>query len=195
MTTPLQAKAEAVIYSNICAEEINLEGLGLESFDDILPALAQCSNLRTLKLARNKITSLPESLTQLAGLEYLDLAGNPIEGLNFSGIAGLANLKQLYINLPDFLMDVYKEDIIMTLESLEIFNGNPVRKLNQTSESPGGEGGGDEETTDKGPTVGSPTSAPPCADVAVRSPLANLNRSKPATFLKASGSIWFQWLL
>ena len=125
MTTPLQAKAEAVIYSNICAEEINLEGLGLESFDDILPALAQCSNLRTLKLARNKITSLPESLTQLAGLEYLDLAGNPIAGLNsvIRGLFCLSGLKHLYIDLP---YESDEDEIIVSLHSLESFNGTPL---------------------------------------------------------------------
>ena len=125
MSTPLQAKAEAVIYSNSRSAEINLEGLGLESFDDILPALSQCSNLRTLKLARNKITSLPENMTALAGLQHLDLAGNPIAGLNsvIRGLFCLTNLKHLYIDLP---YESDEDEIIVSLHSLESFNGTPL---------------------------------------------------------------------
>lgn len=118
-------KAERVILSNPRAEEVNLEGLGLESIQPLLSSLGQLSRLRKLKLARNKLSALPEDLSALRQLEFLDISANPISGLNsvIRGLFCLSNLKHLYVDLP---FETDEDEIIVSLHSLESFNGTPL---------------------------------------------------------------------
>ena len=119
------AKAEKIINSNLRAEEVVLDSLGLDNLAPLLPALSQLTRLRKLRLARNNMTSLPEDLTALRSLEYLDISGNPITGLNAAirGLFCLTNLKHLFIDLP---FEGDEEEIIVSLHSLESFNGTPL---------------------------------------------------------------------
>lgn len=132
------AKAEAIIHGNLRADEVVLNALGIDKLDPLLPHLAQLTRLRKLKLAKNNLTALPDDLTALRNLEYLDLSGNRISGLNavIRGLLCLTNLKHLFVDLP---YETDEDEIIVSLHSLESFNGTP---LTETFEDGGGDAGG-----------------------------------------------------
>jgi hypothetical protein len=119
------AKAEAIINSNPRAEEVNLDGLGLDDLAPLLQPLSQLTRLRKLKIARNRMTSLPEDLSAIRTVENLDVSGNPVSGLNavIRGLFTLPNLRHLHIDLP---FETDEDEIIVSLHSLESFNGTPL---------------------------------------------------------------------
>lgn len=118
-------KAERLIAANTRAEELNLEGLGLEDLKPIVASLGQMTRLRRLKLARNKLSGLPEDLTNVRNVEFLDLSGNPIAGLSaiVHGLYCLTNLKHLYV---DTVTPDEEETIIAEIASLLSINGTPL---------------------------------------------------------------------
>eukprot|EP00759_Apiculatamorpha_spiralis_P032820 PhF_6_TR34175/c0_g1_i1/m.50008 len=119
------ARLEQLVQSNPRAEELSLEGQGIDSLIPLMPLLSQMGRLKRLKLAGNHLTSLPEDMSSLRNLDYLDVSANPISGLNavIRGLFCLSNLKHLYIDLP---LETDEDEIIVSLTSLESFNGTPL---------------------------------------------------------------------
>ena len=60
------------------AGRLDLSELGLTSLPE---SLGKLSGLQTLYLSGNQLTSLPESLGKLSGLQKLDLSGNQLTSL------------------------------------------------------------------------------------------------------------------
>ena len=118
-------KAERIIAANTRSEELNLEGLGIEDLKPLIPVLSQMTRLRRLKLGRNKLSGLPEDLTCVRSVEFLDLSGNPIAGLSaiVHGLYCLTNLKHIYV---DTVTPDEEETIIAEMASLISINGTPL---------------------------------------------------------------------
>jgi hypothetical protein len=129
------AKAEAIIQSNLRSEDINLSELGLESIQPLLPSLARVTRLRKLNLSHNRITTLPEDLSDIQNCQIFDLAGNPVSGLHgvIRGLLCLRQLKHLYIDLP---YEADEDEIIVTLPTLESFNGTSLTEAFDDNQSP-----------------------------------------------------------
>ncbi|ORC89575.1 putative structural maintenance of chromosome (SMC) family protein [Trypanosoma theileri] len=119
------ARAEGIIHANPRASTVDLSGLGLDTLLPLFPLLAVMPRLKSLKLARNKLTSLPNDLSVIRQLEYLDISENPINGLDsiMSGLSTLVVLKHLYVDLS---YESEEDEIIISLQSLESFNGTSL---------------------------------------------------------------------
>lgn len=137
-------RAERILTQSTRADEVNLEGIGLDSLSPLLPLFAQMTRLRHLKLGRNQLTSLPDDLTVLKNLESLDLSGNPVSGLNavLRGLLCMPQLKHLSVDLP---FESEEDEVIVTLQSLESFNGTSLT-----------DGAGDDEGTNAAPHAAVP---------------------------------------
>jgi Ca2+-binding EF-hand superfamily protein len=129
------AKAEAIINGNPRAEEVNLDGLGLDDLSPLLEPLSQLTRLRKLKIAKNRLAALPEDLSAIRTVETLDMAGNPVSGLNavIRGLFTLPNLRHLHIDLP---FETDEDEIIVSLHSLESFNGTPLTDTFDNDDGP-----------------------------------------------------------
>ncbi|KAH9599531.1 Leucine-rich repeat [Trypanosoma melophagium] len=119
------ARAEGIIHADPRASTVDLAGLGLDALQPLLPLLAVMPRLKSLKLACNKLTALPNDLSLIRQLEYLDISENPINGLDsvMSGLSSLVVLKHLYVDLP---YESEEDEIIISLQSLESFNGTSL---------------------------------------------------------------------
>ncbi|EKF31050.1 hypothetical protein MOQ_005121 [Trypanosoma cruzi marinkellei] len=122
------ARAESIINADLGAVEVNLEGVGLESLEPVLPLLSRLPRLKALRLARNNLTGLPNDLTGICQLEYMDLSANPITGAStiLQGLSGLAILKHLYVDLP---CESEEDEVIVAVQSLESFNGTSLTEV------------------------------------------------------------------
>ena len=86
--------------------ELHLTGLFLTAVPPSLASLHGMNNLKELYLAHNKLSTLPEHVTQLSSLEKLDLTSNVLAELP-PAIGSLARLKSLHLSrnrlqrLPD----------------------------------------------------------------------------------------------
>ncbi|EAN99004.1 hypothetical protein, conserved [Trypanosoma cruzi] len=122
------ARAESIVNADLGAVEVNLEGVGLESLEPVLPLLSRLPRLKALRLARNKLTGLPNDLTGICQLEYLDLSANPITGAStiMQGLSGLAILRHLYVDLP---CESEEDEVIVAVQSLESFNGTSLTEV------------------------------------------------------------------
>eukprot|EP01006_Ploeotia_vitrea_P024285 TRINITY_DN57056_c0_g1_i1.p1 TRINITY_DN57056_c0_g1~~TRINITY_DN57056_c0_g1_i1.p1 ORF type:complete len:843 (-),score=72.21 TRINITY_DN57056_c0_g1_i1:130-2658(-) len=118
-------RLQQVVRTTPHIEELSLSELGVTDLDPLLPYLCQLPNLRILKMANNGLTSLPDDLSGLRNLVYLDVSANPIGGLSnvVQGLLSLKGLKHLYIDFP-FEMD--EDEAIIALQSLESFNGTTL---------------------------------------------------------------------
>jgi hypothetical protein len=130
-------RAERILSQNTRTDEANLEGLGLTTIAPLLPMFAQMTRLRRLRLGRNALTSLPEDLSVLRNVETLDLAGNPIAGLSsvLRGLQCIPNLKHLHVDLP---FESEEDEVIVTLSSLESFNGTSLTDADDAAAPPSG---------------------------------------------------------
>ncbi|KEG13207.1 putative structural maintenance of chromosome (SMC) family protein [Trypanosoma grayi] len=119
------ARAEGIINADLLAAEVNLESLGLDSLEPVLPLLANMPRLKALKLAHNKLTGLPCDLSSIRQLEYLDISANPITGLStiVRGLYSLVILRHLYVDLP---FENEEDEVIVSLHSLQSFNGTSL---------------------------------------------------------------------
>jgi hypothetical protein len=138
-------RAEKLITQNTRAEELTLENMGLDSIAPLLPLLSQMTRLRRLKLGKNSIAGLPDDLSSIRQVEYLDISGNPVAGLNavIKGLYSMPNLKHLFIDLQ---FESEEDEVIVSLQSLESFNGTPLTE-NYDGHDGGGGGGGAAESS------------------------------------------------
>ena len=109
-------------------EMINLEFRQIVNLEEVLPNIATYKDIRKLSLHGNRLTSLPENLSQISQIEYLDISGNlfigPIERI-ISSLNTLPNLKELVITLNSPEEELR---IIKGLQSLDIINGTRILK-------------------------------------------------------------------
>ncbi|KAJ9457554.1 putative structural maintenance of chromosome (SMC) family protein [Diplonema papillatum] len=118
-------KLEKLLLVNPNVEEVSLNNEGIDDLLPLVPLLSKMPNLKVLKLANNNIQKLPEDLSSLRSVQYLDISHNPIPGLGsiFRGLFSLNGLKHLYVDMP---YETDEEEIIVSLTSLESFNGTPL---------------------------------------------------------------------
>eukprot|EP01063_Lacrimia_lanifica_P005883 TRINITY_DN13544_c0_g1_i1.p1 TRINITY_DN13544_c0_g1~~TRINITY_DN13544_c0_g1_i1.p1 ORF type:complete len:715 (+),score=385.54 TRINITY_DN13544_c0_g1_i1:85-2229(+) len=118
-------KLEKMLQVNHLREEVVLNNEGIDDLQQLMPLLGRMTHLKVLKLANNNIQKLPEDLSALRTLEYLDISHNPIPGLSavIRGLFSLNSLKHLYVDLP---YETDEDEIIVSLTSLESFNGTPL---------------------------------------------------------------------
>eukprot|EP01064_Diplonema_japonicum_P017936 TRINITY_DN2643_c0_g1_i1.p1 TRINITY_DN2643_c0_g1~~TRINITY_DN2643_c0_g1_i1.p1 ORF type:complete len:767 (+),score=265.50 TRINITY_DN2643_c0_g1_i1:80-2302(+) len=137
-------KLEKLLLVNPNVEEVVLSNEGLDDLLPLVPLLSRMTHLKVLKLNNNNIQKLPEDLSALRSLEYLDISHNPIPGLGavIRGLFSLNSLKHLYVDLP---YETDEDEIIVSLTSLESFNGTPLTDNGddelddvEERESPGG---------------------------------------------------------
>lgn len=98
-------------------EELDLSGLGIRD----IGALADCRNLKWLKLENNAVTDL-QALMNLPSLATLDLSGNQISDLR--PLMGISTLRSLDVS-DNQLMDTAAAGAISGLTSLDL-SGNPL---------------------------------------------------------------------
>lgn len=120
----IKKNLNTLLEQNPATNEINLETCSLTSLNPILPLLTRFKNLKVLRLQNNELTELPPDLSGLSTVQYLDLTQNKFSDLEkvMSGLFSLKNLKHLFIDLSD----EDEDEIIITLTSLESFNGTPL---------------------------------------------------------------------
>eukprot|EP01059_Diplonema_ambulator_P005993 TRINITY_DN15773_c0_g1_i1.p1 TRINITY_DN15773_c0_g1~~TRINITY_DN15773_c0_g1_i1.p1 ORF type:complete len:738 (+),score=258.44 TRINITY_DN15773_c0_g1_i1:43-2256(+) len=137
-------KLEKLLLVNPNVEEVVLSNEGLDDLLPLVPLLSKMPHLKKLKLNNNNIQKLPEDLSALRALEFLDISHNPIPGLGavIRGLFSLNSLKHLYVDLP---YETDEDEIIVSLTSLESFNGTPLTDHGdddlvdlEERESPGG---------------------------------------------------------
>jgi hypothetical protein len=109
------------LNQGINAEYVSLQHYGIS---DLVPYVAQLSllrNMKTLNVAHNKITRLPEDLSSLEKLENLDLSHNPIASAAavIRGLFSLKKLRHLKVTLPEDEED----QIVAALGHLSTLNG------------------------------------------------------------------------
>ena len=109
------------LTQGIQAEYVSLQHYGLTDLVPYVAQLALLRNMKTLNLAHNKITRLPEDLSSLEKVENLDLSHNPIASAAavIRGLFSLKKLKHLKIALPEDEED----QIVATLSHLVSLNG------------------------------------------------------------------------
>jgi len=99
---------------NAKSSELNLGDLDLTSVPD---SLGQLANLHTLYLYNNQLTAIPDSVARLSNLKRLTLSSNQLTAIPDS-IAHLSNLEGLYLGgnqltaIPDFLAQFTNIDIL-----------------------------------------------------------------------------------
>ena len=91
-------------------------------------SIGSLSNLKTLYLDNNNLTSLPDSIVNLSNLQILFLLNNKLTSLPES-IGMLSNLKELYLennnltSLPESIQTLTKiEDFVLNESSYDINN-------------------------------------------------------------------------
>eukprot|EP00760_Papus_ankaliazontas_P014641 PhM_4_TR16122/c8_g1_i1/m.101359 len=131
----VQKKIEQVIATNPMADALALDGHGIDTLVPLMPLLAQLPRLRRLTLTNNNLTSLPDDMSALRGLEHLDVGGNPVQGLQavIRGLFCLSSLKHLSIDLP---LESDEDEVIVSLTSLESFNGTPLTEGGGSTPNP-----------------------------------------------------------
>lgn len=127
-------------------------------------------------MAQNALRGVPEDLSFLNNLEYLDISRNPITGLDtvMRGLLSLPNLRHLYIDLP-FELD--EDSIIVSLQNLESFNGTSLT-----------ENGEDDQAVVRSP-VNRPPAAQPSRQLGPTSSAAAFNPASAPQVRPASHSL------
>lgn len=104
------------------ADTLYLEYNAIDDISPLLPHLAAMENLTRLYLFGNKLTGLPDDLSELVSLDTLDISNNPIADVKalIPGLSSLPRLKHLIIPAPT-RRDA--EVIVAHLPNLESLNG------------------------------------------------------------------------
>jgi internalin A len=157
---PMTRKELLAVIAQAAREEWTELDLSWEGIPELPAEIGQLTNLQTLKLCHNKLTSLPESIGQLTNLRELNFFGNHLVSLPES-IGQLTNLRELYLlsnhitSLPESIGQLTNLQVLRldrnqltslprSLARLEIFkygclnlNGNPLNPALQSARSAG----------------------------------------------------------
>lgn len=122
MTMMMMPTAEECIRSQMGAEELVLENMGLTSLQPYIGLLSQMPHLRVLRLAHNQLVDLPDDMSSLAWVETLDMSHNPVKSADavISGLASLPRLRELSVHFQD---QKDEDTVIISLMALQSFNG------------------------------------------------------------------------
>jgi len=125
---------DKLLRENPSTDHINLEFSQISNLGQLLPKLSQFKKLRELTLHGNRLQSLPEDLSTLTYLEFLDISNNlfrDIKGI-IPGLRSLQRLKSLTVDIRD------KEDedlVIRALPKLEYLNSTQLRSFSNNSKT------------------------------------------------------------
>lgn len=109
------------LNQGITAEYVSLQHYGIPDLVPYVAQLALLRNMKTLNLAHNKLTRLPEDLSALEKVENLDLSHNPVASAA-AVIRGLFSLKKLK-HLKITLAEDEEDQIVAALAHLSTLNG------------------------------------------------------------------------
>jgi len=125
---------DKLIKENPHTDSISLEFSQISNLANLLPRLGQFKKLKELILHGNRLKNLPEDLSMLSHVEFLDISNNLFRDLEgaLSGLQSLPRLKSLTLDLRG------KEDedlVIRALPRLEILNSTPIRSFSNNSKN------------------------------------------------------------
>ncbi|CAG9317864.1 unnamed protein product [Blepharisma stoltei] len=109
---------------------INLESCEIESLSPLLPWLIKFSNLKELILFGNRLTSIPDDLSQLKTLEHLDISNNLFSAVQdiIPGLSSLPSLIELNITL---LQEEDEQILIEALPNLQKINSSEIEVVKE----------------------------------------------------------------
>ena len=116
-------KLEDILRRNPTQDSVYLDYQHITNLEPFMPLLAQLTNLRQLFLYGNKLTTLPENMSELTRLETIELLNNPITDIK-ALIPGLSSLKSLkHVTLPENFNSRDYEVVLAHLPQLNTLNG------------------------------------------------------------------------
>ncbi|CAK58334.1 unnamed protein product (macronuclear) [Paramecium tetraurelia] len=134
----MQLLTESVLKTNLlrqkpnknCNQTVDLEFQQIDNLKDLLPHLAECSNLRELILHGNRLHTLPEDLSTLSTVETLDISNNLFDNI-LPIIKALKTMPKL-IHLQIGLRNVNEEKyVIQQLPNLITLNNRRLKFFDQ----------------------------------------------------------------
>jgi hypothetical protein len=114
-----------IVRSTPPSDTLYLEYLNLEDLASVLPIVASFKGLRRLYLYGNRLTFIPDNISELESLETLDLSNNPISDINalIPGLSSLPSLKHLILPAHS---PRDAEMLVAHLPRLETLNGEGI---------------------------------------------------------------------
>ncbi|CAD8141980.1 unnamed protein product [Paramecium pentaurelia] len=134
----MQLLTESVLKTNLlrqkpnknCNQTVDLEFQQIDNLKDLLPHLAECSNLRELILHGNRLHTLPEDLSTLSTVETLDISNNLFDDIIpiINALKTMPKLLHLHIGLKDNNEEKY---VIQQLPNLITLNNRRLKFFDQ----------------------------------------------------------------
>ncbi|CAD8137533.1 unnamed protein product [Paramecium octaurelia] len=134
----MQLLTESVLKTNLlrqkpnknCNQTVDLEFQQIDNLKDLLPHLAECSNLRELILHGNRLHTLPEDLSTLSTVETLDISNNLFDDIIpiIKALKTMPKLLHLHIGLRDNNEEKY---VIQQLPNLITLNNRRLKFFDQ----------------------------------------------------------------
>lgn len=92
---------ENIYKENPSSKSVNLEFLEIEDLESLVPILAKFENLNELLLYGNSLQSLPNDMSLLNSVRYLDISNNSFSDVEnaLDGLKSLVNLTHLAYEL------------------------------------------------------------------------------------------------
>ncbi|CAD8144845.1 unnamed protein product [Paramecium octaurelia] len=134
----MQLLTESVLKTNLlrqkpnknCNQTVDLEFQQIDNLKDLLPHLAECSNLRELILHGNRLHTLPEDLSTLSTVETLDISNNLFDNILpiIKALKTMPKLIHLQIGLRNINEEKY---VIQQLPNLITLNNRRLKFFDQ----------------------------------------------------------------
>ncbi|CAD8144743.1 unnamed protein product [Paramecium pentaurelia] len=134
----MQLLTESVLKTNLlrqkpnknCNQTVDLEFQQIDNLKDLLPHLAECSNLRELILHGNRLHTLPEDLSTLNTVETLDISNNLFDDIIpiINALKTMPKLIHLHIGLRNINEEKY---LILQLPNLITLNNRRLKFFDQ----------------------------------------------------------------
>ncbi|CAD8059725.1 unnamed protein product [Paramecium sonneborni] len=134
----MQLLTESVLKTNLLRQKpnknsnqtVDLEFQQIDNLKDLLPHLAECSNLRELILHGNRLHTLPEDLSTLSTVETLDISNNLFDEIIpiVNALKTMPKLIHLHIGLRNINEEKY---VIQQLPNLITLNNRRLKFFDQ----------------------------------------------------------------